>query len=916
MNETSTRSTGRRVIVRSAAAVLLLVAALAPSSIAQDAAGGIDIQLREQFDEIVGRWAESVWDEKNDAGDRFQRASFSKNYRKVDDGTYKVAYTRDTVFEDGTRMRTELCEATLSRASGKWELTDHVVNRTYEKLVRDKLRGHTSHRFESFAFEREGLTIRASNGTLVLDYLDGELEEIALAADDLTYAYEPPTDLSYHQRQIWDKVRDDSEFKDDFEFKVAAVFVSCDATTCRDLLDGALTGVTDATDADLDGKLRNALEDSIDETQKRLKDNPFYGFRLPMEQDREYLQVALKKDGKRMGRDHYLWLNYDTYSPVRVQFGASAYGSLFAYPSEAERAAGIEPHELETRDDPGSRYYQLVGLEGTVKLATETSELVKADLVYDMEIKRDVEELPFYLNNVRGFGGASTGAQNASITIDAVQMNGEDLMWVRRGNSSGLIVFPEPLRAGDRVQLHMKFQNEGSIVKVTPSYSYMDRSGWLPLVQFTDKIENFDLTVHAPARYKTLGIGTKVSERVEGDVRITQWTSESPVTFPTVIFGDYVEVTPKTEAAKADGTPIPVTIHVDKDGMQQWEIRPKQLKPLAEQAVNALNLFREIYGMDYPYGKLDLVNDPLGFLYGQAPASIVYLGSGAFRGTGMLASAGVAADSSYITKFTDTLVAHEVAHQWWGALVGNANQRNYWFVESLAEYSAALYLEAVTTQQTGSEAKGYEAYLDHVDGWRRAIMNTEMTSSVQDASFLWSNGGYQAAVYSKGPYAVHILRMTFGYEKTVEFLRNVAQELGNKEIVTRDIQRVAEKTFGGTMDWFFDQWIRGIGIPEYRLNWTARKAEDGNYIVEGDVTQRIVAGGNKKYVLDGATFRGVVTLTVIGHDRKEYGPVRFLVEDETTPFALPFPVEPREVILNKDGEMLSYDVVVNRPFDS
>ena len=73
----------------------------------------------------------------------------------------------------------------------------------------------------------------------------------------------------------------------------------------------------------------------------------------------------------------------------------------------------------------------------------------------------------------------------------------------------------------------------------------MDRSGWLPFTQFTDKIENFELTVHAPSKYKTLGIGTKMDESKDGPVLTTKWKSHSPVTFPTVIFGDYIEDTPE-----------------------------------------------------------------------------------------------------------------------------------------------------------------------------------------------------------------------------------------------------------------------------------------------------------------------------------------------------------------------------------
>ena len=110
---------------------------------------------------------------------------------------------------------------------------------------------------------------------------------------------------------------------------------------------------------------------------------------------------------------------------------------------------------------------------------------------------------------------------------------------------------------------------------------------------------------------------------------------------------------------------------------------PEVTQAIADQAANALNLYREVFGTDYPFGKLDLVNDPATLpLYGQSPASIVYLGSLVFRGEGML---GTATADSDTTKFIKDVVAHETAHQWWGSLVTNANDRNYWFVESLAE---------------------------------------------------------------------------------------------------------------------------------------------------------------------------------------------------------------------------------------
>jgi aminopeptidase N len=419
-------------------------------------------------------------------------------------------------------------------------------------------------------------------------------------------------------------------------------------------------------------------------------------------------------------------------------------------------------------------------------------------------------------------------------------------------------------------------------------------------------IPAFDLTVKVPSKYETLGVGTKVEERVEGDVSITRWTSEFPVSFPTIIFGDYVTAEASIEAKKSDGTKIPVVIHADRHGMSSWDIRPKQLGPLADMAVNSINLYEKVFGVDYPFDKLDLVNDPMGMFQGQSPASIVYLGGGVFRGSGTV---GVGSGSD-LTRFNDTVVAHEVGHQWWGGLINNANRRSYWFIETLAEYSSAVYVEAVEGRK--DPEKGWKAYLDHVDAWRHEVLDAGLHGSVEAADSL-NVGGRRAAIYFKGPYAFHMMRMIFGTEKMDQFLLALGTELAGQQIVTRDIQKVAEKAFGGDMEWFFNQWIRGVGLPEFSVVYTTRRTEDGNYLISGKVKQRVVVGKEKTPVPD-VFYRHVGHITVTDRKGTEYPPVRFIVEGEETPFQFKVPKEPYEVAFNKYGEILAHDVLVNRDF--
>ena len=498
------------------------------------------------------------------------------------------------------------------------------------------------------------------------------------------------------------------------------------------------------------------------------------------------------------------------------------------------------------------------------------------------------------------------------------------------------------MKADTKIELVMDFDSR-AIYKVHHAYSAMLRGGWMPFVRFGDMIDDFELTLRTPSQYTPLGIGRKVSEKTEGDVTTTHWVSDSPVEFPTVIFGKYESDESSVEAKRLDGANIPVRVFVDEVSMGQLNIdvntgqqasefidaintgsrgiRPKQLRPIAVQAATAINYYRDISGLDYPYGELNLVNDPAPALYGQAPSSLIYLGSFVFRGEGTMAGDTlIGGGGTGTAKFLKSVVAHEVGHQWWGSRVANANGRNYWFVESLAEYFSALWLEA---------AYGRAEYMEQVDEWRRRILEIDQKVSVQNASVLWGGefpgAAYQAAVYNKGPYAFHILRSTFGDEKFFPALKAFCQTLAEKrEIVTLDIQAAAEEAFGGVdangnrynadLSWLFDQWIRGVGLPQYSFHYTVRRAEDKSYIVEGVIKQRVVVGNQSNHqVLDGQYYRGLGVITVRGRDGKDY-PVKFKVEGASTPFRFRVPVEPATVTFNGEGELLALDVLVNQDF--
>ncbi len=882
----------RRTFLRiseSLGSVLLAVAILQPTAGMDGVEPNVDLQLEQTFDGLFQADASTLGPD--------QRLVPARRYAPADDGSHEAYAIVDTAGAE--TLKTERYRAVFRQeGSKKWTLAEKQLEESAERLFREDVEAKQFFGFETFRLEREGLTVSASNGTALAYHRQGKISRFVLAAPDLAYEYVPPANLgTYRARYSAMK----NTWTEKYVFEPAVAQIVCDPSSCEAAL-SSFVNLKEVDRASIGDALARFHDEAASTARKERKEDPFSGFSLPSRAGSRRFEVSARAAND----DQWVALQQDSDSGHEVRFLSKEHGKVFGYPSEASRRSA-DPLAIERRDDEDGYLFQVEGLMGEVAVGVLEPELLQADIEFTIEAKRDLDAIPFSLTALM-FQGSSEAS--ATLHINGIEDGqGRRLSWVRRGIADGVVLLPETVPAGSTTVIRMQFQTKGSVLKVNASYSYMSRSGWLPFVRYTDSIADFDLTVHVPSRYTALTVGARVSEKQTGKTKVSRWVAQSPVRFPTIIFGSYQEDRPKTKATKSDGTVIPVAVYVDKTAMSQWGIRAGQLRPPGEIAVNALNVYRELFGVDYPYSKLDLVNDPLDALGAQSPASMVYLGSAIFRSQATLAEA--------IDRDTTTLVeeriAHEVAHQWWGALIGCANQRNYWFIESLAEYSSALFMEILASEGFQKPEKGQKAYRSMVKRWRDETLRSKLLGSVQDADSLWTNGGRIPAIYSRGPYVFHILRQTFGDQKFFGFLKELAQELSGKEIVTREIQDVAERTFGGIgpdgkpyrvdLEWFFDQWVRDVGIPQYHVEVEHQPTEDGKFAVRGVIHQRVFVGRHD-LELSQVYYRGVVPVTVKGKDKQEYS-ANVVVEGPQTPFAFKVPVKPIDIQVNKYGAILA-----------
>ena len=148
------------------------------------------------------------------------------------------------------------------------------------------------------------------------------------------------------------------------------------------------------------------------------------------------------------------------------------------------------------------------------------------------------------------------------------------------------------------------------------------------------------------------------------------------------------------------------------------------------------------------------------------------------------------------------LAAHELAHQWWGNLVTNADWTHFWLNEGMATFMAAAYVEA---------RSGRAAYEALMGAYRESYEQVRAAGHDKPLEFdNWSrpSADDRTLVYRKGAYVLHLLRIELGDERFWAGLKAYTQRCAGHPVVSADFQAAMEQSSGRDLSAFFARWVR------------------------------------------------------------------------------------------------------------
>ncbi len=333
-----------------------------------------------------------------------------------------------------------------------------------------------------------------------------------------------------------------------------------------------------------------------------------------------------------------------------------------------------------------------------------------------------------------------------------------------------------------------------------------DSRFWFPCFDYPGQLATSEIRVEVPNPYFAVSNGELVGTENKGETTVYHWRQNQvhPTYLMTLAVGDFAKIEDKWND-------VPVEYYVEKG-------REEDAKRTMGKTPQMIEFFSQAFGYSYPYPK-----------YAQVCVADFIFGGMENTSTTLLTDRCLLDERALIDQQrSESLVAHELAHQWFGDLLVIKHWSHAWIKEGMASYSEVLWTE----QEYGKDDAAYyilneaRSYLNEDSSrYRRPIV----TNIYREAIEL-----YDRHLYEKGACVYHLIRGQLGEEAFTHAIHNFVQKNAHRTVETVDLLRAIEEVTGRNLSPLFDQYVFRGGHPDFKIsyNWDAQ-----NQLAKLSVTQ-------------------------------------------------------------------------------
>ncbi len=406
----------------------------------------------------------------------------------------------------------------------------------------------------------------------------------------------------------------------------------------------------------------------------------------------------------------------------------------------------------------------------------------------------------------------------AELDISAVVLAGggaQSLSWETRREAI-IIRLDRAYQRGERVVIEIRYaaRPRKGLFFITPDEAYPDKPvqiwsqgenedahWWFPCHDVTNQKMTTEMVATIRHDFVAVSNGQLLGITDNPDqTRTWHWRLDQPhpAYLVSIVIGQYQV----DRQILADGPAGEIPL--------EYYLYPNQVeagRELFARTPEMIQFFAKTFGVDYPYPKYSqaLVDD---FLFGAMENT-----SATTMTDRCLLDARAGLDLNY-----DDIVAHELAHQWWGDLVTCKDWSHIWLNESFATYSEYLWRE----HAQGHDDARWALFQDYLVYLREDL--TSHRRPMVCGRYRFSEELMDRHAYEKGACILHMLRGILGDEQFFRALAHYLKKHSFGVAETHDFRIAIEEATGRNLHWFFEQWIWNSGYPELEVvtDWNER----------------------------------------------------------------------------------------------